>query len=109
MKTRKKFLHLFIVLMGLLMLFGTGMTVSAAKLKKSVRIKGVEYDLFSDRTATARIEKVRGNDLPTELYIPKMIKYKKVKYKVEQFYWSDDSDKYMDWRVVDSDEVWKKM
>lgn len=67
MKTRKKHLHLFTALMGLLMLFCAGMTVSAAsKVDAEVIIKGVQYALFSDPyadteyTAIAFIGSVRG-------------------------------------------------
>lgn len=90
MKNRKKYLHLFAVLMGLLMLFGTGLTVSASsKMDAEVIIKGVQYRLYTDpyadtkHTAIAFIENVRGIILPTELYIPRKVKYQNKKYKVE--------------------------
>ena len=115
MKTRKKYLHLFTILMGLLMLFGAGLTVHAdPKLDAEVIIKGVQYRLYSDpyaeieHTAHASIEDIRGNHLRTELRIPGKIKYKNVKYTVKSFHWSNDSDKFRDWRPVDYDDVWKQ-
>lgn len=108
MKTRKKYLHLFIMLLGLLLLFCAGMTVSADREAQPVMMKGVAYYLNDDHTATAHIDNVRGDDLPTELYIPRKIKHRNVKYKVKSFNWSSDSDKYMDWKMVAGDTVWKR-
>ena len=118
MKNRKKYLHLFAVLMGLLMLFGTGLTVSASsKMDAEVIIKGVQYRLYTDpyadtkHTAIAFIENVRGDHLPTELYITRKEKYQNKKYKVESYWWRDpapDRAKYMDWKPVNDDMIWKQ-
>ena len=83
MKKRK--FHLLFMLMGLLMLLSTGMTVSA----KTVRVGGVDYRL-NRRTcvAWASIDDVRGDHLPTQLYIPRKLRYDNVTYKVKGFSWS---------------------
>ena len=115
MKKRKKHLHLLLMFMGLLMLFCTGITVSADTGWEKVLINGVEYTLSSDgnrHTALAYIDTVRGDHLPTELYIPQKIKYKNVAYKVTNFYWSDysgDPDStYYEWDLYDTDTNWKQ-
>lgn len=115
MKKRKKHLHLLLMFMGLLMLFCTGITVSADTGWEKVLINGVEYTLSSDgnrHTALAYIDTVRGDHLPTELYIPQKIKYKNVAYKVTNFYWSDYSgdpdSSYYEWDLYDTDTNWKQ-
>ena len=93
MKKRKDYLHLLLILTGLLMLLCAGMTVSAAE-RSRVRINSVDYVFYKNEkgkkpVAIAYIDDVRGSNLPTELYIPKKIKYKKKKYEVEAFVWGD--------------------
>lgn len=114
MKTRKKYFHLFTMLMGLLMLLCAGMTVSAENGKNRVLIKGVEYSFYSSgnkHEASATIDDVRGDNLPTELYIPRKIRYNKVTYKVTNFWW-DGINKYEWWgddenpAPVDNDTLW---
>lgn len=114
MKTRKKYFHLFTMLMGLLMLLCAGMTVSAENGKNRVLIKGVEYSFYSSgnkHEASASIDDVRGDNLPTELYIPRKIRYNKVTYKVTNFWW-DGINKYEWWgddenpAPVDNDTLW---
>ena len=114
MKTRKKYLHLLTMLMGLLMLLGACMTASAENGKNSALIKGVEYSFHSSgnrHVASASIDDVRGDNLPTELYIPRKIRYNKVTYKVENFWWNGIND--YDWwgddenpSPVDDDTLW---
>lgn len=90
---RKNYFHLLLMLTGLLMLLCAGMTVSAAE-KSRVRINNVDYVFYKSEEGkktdvVAYIDDVRGSDLPTELYIPKKIKYKNKKYKVSSFVWGD--------------------
>lgn len=93
MKKRKNYLHLLLMLTGLLMLLCAGMTASAAE-KSRVRINNVDYVFYKNEEGkkpdvVAYIDDVRGSNLPTELYIPKKIKYKNKKYKVSSFVWGD--------------------
>lgn len=77
------------------MLLCAGMTVSAENGNNSVLIKGVEYGFHSDgnrHTASAFIDDVRGDNLPTELYIPRKIRYNNVTYKVTNFWWDGIND-----------------
>ncbi|MFR8548972.1 MAG: hypothetical protein ACLVEV_10180 [Lachnospiraceae bacterium] len=93
MKKGKNYLHLLLAFMGMLMLLCAGMTVSASE-RPRVRINNVDYVFYKNEqgkkpVAIAYIDDVRGSNLPTELYIPKKIKYKKKKYEVESFVWGD--------------------
>lgn len=100
MKKRRNYVHLFIMLMGLLMLCGTSVLVSADTGFKKVLIDGVEYSLdLNDRTAKASIDKVRGDNLATKLSVPRKIKYENVKYKVTDFSWGDLHDYMIDDRI----------
>ena len=81
MKKGKNYLHLLLAFMGMLMLLCAGMTVSASE-RPRVRINNVDYVFYKNEqgkkpVAIAYIDDVRGSNLPTELYIPKKIKYKK--------------------------------
>ena len=114
MRKRTNHLHLLLMLMGLLMLFCTGITVSADAGWEKALIDGVEYNLSSDgnrHTASAFIDSVRGDHLPTELYIPRKVKYKNVTYKVESFSWNspwDNSSEYMELESLKDDVVWRQ-
>lgn len=120
---RKRKFHLLLVFVGLLMLLCTGMPVSAA-MSETVLIDGVEYMCYylssGKPVAAAYIDNVRGDNLPTELYIPRKIKYQNVKYKVTNFYWDGPEDIYAPDRYVDrgtgsstasplnDDDVWRQ-
>ena len=116
MKKRK--FHPLLLLLGLLMLLCTGMPASAA-VPETVLINGVEYRLSPERSvATAYIDNVRGDNLPTELYIPRKVKYQDVKYKVTDFCWNGPEDpyaprRYLDWEIgsespLNDDDVWRQ-
>lgn len=100
MKKRRNYVHLFIMLMGLLMLCGASVLVSADTGFKKVLIDGVEYSLdLNGRTAKAGIETVRGDNLPTKLSIPGKIQYENVKYKVTEFSWGALDNYMIDYRI----------
>ena len=65
----------------------------------AVTIGGVEYILSEDGktgAAHARIDTVRGENLPSELYIPDKVGYNGKKYQVKSFSWGELDDYFID-------------
>lgn len=65
----------------------------------AVTIGGVEYILSEDGktgAAHARIDTVRGENLPSELYIPDKVEYNGKKYQVKSFSWGEMDDYFID-------------
>ena len=65
----------------------------------AVTIGGAEYILSEDGktgAAHARINTVRGENLPSELYIPDKVEYNGKKYQVKSFSWGELDDYFID-------------
>lgn len=96
----------FLVVLGLF--FTVRIPVSAEDMS-SVYIDGVEYNLTRTQYAVASIDRVRGEHLKNEVYIPSTVEYNGKTYMVKQFYWGDmgtydnrrPSFDRLDWKVVD--------
>lgn len=76
----------------LLLVFGLFLAVKtpvSAEDLSSVFIDGVEYNLTRPQNAVASIDRVQGDHLKSELYIPSTVEYNGKTYRVRQFYWGD--------------------
>lgn len=106
MKRRRKYLYLLFMLIGLLMLLGTGASAEV----KTVQINGVKYDCYyinEEPVARAHIDDVRGKHLAAELYIPSQITYKNVTYQVRNFVWGVGR-KYINFYGPHGANAWKR-
>lgn len=75
---------------------------TATEDRTAVVIDGIQYNLTRKNNVTASIDDVRGEQLPSELYVPKKLEYQGETYTIKQFSWGD-IDRYMtkdgDWNL----------
>ena len=88
MKKIRKYVFACLVLLGVGLFFAAGKPVSAEDMT-AVVIDGIEYNLTRKQYAVASIDRVRGDNLKSEIYIPSSVEYEGTTYRVRQFYWGD--------------------
>lgn len=102
-KITKQGMGLFILLALVFLVSGKAEAAgTATEDRTAVVIDGIQYNLTRKNNVTASIDDVRGEQLPSELYVPKKLEYQGETYTIKQFSWGD-IERYMtnngDWNL----------